>query len=157
MITLNSKIPDGPLAEKWTRYKASVRLVSPANRKKIDIIVVGTGLSGAAAASALGELGYNVKVFCYQDSPRRAHSVAAQGGINAVKNYQNDGEELREEFWNDLKIPEGLYELNQELEKAGRVTDFLELAGLLITDALNRKESFGAHFRSGKSIRHLIW
>ena len=85
MINLNSKIPEGPLAEKWTRFKSSVKLVNPANKKKLDIIVVGTGLSGAAAASALGELGYNVKNFCFQDSPRRAHSVAAQGGINAGK------------------------------------------------------------------------
>jgi len=103
MITLNSKIPDGPLAEKWTKYKASVRLVSPANRKKIDIIVVGTGLSGASAASSLGELGYNVKVFCYQDSPRRAHSVAAQGGINAAKNYQNDGDSVYRLFYDMIK------------------------------------------------------
>ena len=87
MTKLNSKIPEGPLAEKWTSFKASVKLVNPANKKKLDIIVIGTGLSGAGAASALGELGYNVKNFCYQDSPRRAHSVAAQGGINAAKNY----------------------------------------------------------------------
>ena len=94
MEKLVSKIPDGPLAEKWTKYKASVRLVNPANKKKLEIIVVGTGLSGASAASSLGELGYSVKVFCYQDSPRRAHSVAAQGGINAAKNYPNDGDSV---------------------------------------------------------------
>ena len=86
MEAFNTKIPDGPLFQKWTKYKSSVRLINPANRKKIEIIVVGTGLSGASAASALGELGYRVKSFCYQDSPRRAHSVAAQGGINAAKN-----------------------------------------------------------------------
>ncbi|NMC41774.1 MAG: fumarate reductase/succinate dehydrogenase flavoprotein subunit [Bacteroidales bacterium] len=103
MITLNSKIPDGPLAEKWTRYKESVKLVSPANRKKLDIIVIGTGLSGAGAASALGELGYNVKVFCYQDSPRRAHSVAAQGGINAAKNYRNDSDSVYRLFYDMIK------------------------------------------------------
>jgi succinate dehydrogenase / fumarate reductase flavoprotein subunit len=103
MEKMNSKIPEGPLAQKWTRYKASVRLVNPANKKKLEIIVVGTGLSGAGAASALGELGYNVKVFCYQDSPRRAHSVAAQGGINAAKNYQNDGDSVYRLFYDMIK------------------------------------------------------
>ncbi len=103
MKILDSKIPDGPLEEKWTRFKNSIRLVSPANRKKLDIIVVGTGLSGASAASALGELGYNVKVFCYQDSPRRAHSVAAQGGINATKNYRNDGDSIYRLFYDMIK------------------------------------------------------
>ncbi len=103
MITLNSKIPGGPLEEKWTRYKANAKLVSPANKKKLDIIVVGTGISGAPAASALGELGYNVKVFCYQDTPRRAHSVAAQGGINAAKNYKNDGDSVYHLFYDIIK------------------------------------------------------
>jgi succinate dehydrogenase / fumarate reductase flavoprotein subunit len=103
MDKLISKIPDGPLANKWTRYKATVKLVNPANKKKLEVIVVGTGLSGAAAASALGELGYNVKNFCYQDSPRRAHSVAAQGGINAAKNYQNDGDSVYRLFYDMIK------------------------------------------------------
>lgn len=103
MIILDSKIPDGPLADKWSNHKASIRLVSPANKKKLDIIVVGTGLSGAAAASSLGELGYNVKVFCFHDSPRRAHSVAAQGGINAAKNYQNDGDSVYRLFYDMIK------------------------------------------------------
>ncbi len=103
MAELNSKIPDGPLAEKWTKYKSSVKLVNPANRKRLDIIVVGTGLAGASAASSLGELGYNVKNFCYQDSPRRAHSVAAQGGINAAKNYQNDGDSTWRLFHDMIK------------------------------------------------------
>ena len=103
MGRLNSKIPDGPLPQKWTRYKSSARLINPANRKKLEIIVVGTGLSGAAAASALGELGYSVKNFCYQDSPRRAHSVAAQGGINAAKNYQNDGDSTYRLFYDMIK------------------------------------------------------
>ena len=103
MGKLNSKIPDGPLAQKWTKYKASVKLVNPANKKKLEIIVVGTGLSGAGAASALGELGYSVKNFCYQDSPRRAHSVAAQGGINAAKNYQNDGDSVYRLFYDMIK------------------------------------------------------
>ena len=103
MAILDSKIPEGPLAEKWTKYKASLKLVNPANKKKLDIIVVGTGLAGASAASALGELGYNVKVFCFQDSPRRAHSVAAQGGINAAKNYQNDGDSTYRLFYDMIK------------------------------------------------------
>jgi succinate dehydrogenase / fumarate reductase flavoprotein subunit len=103
MGKLISKIPDGPLATKWTKYKASVKLVNPANKKKLEIIVIGTGLSGASASSALGELGYSVKTFCYQDSPRRAHSVAAQGGINAAKNYQNDGDSAYRLFYDMIK------------------------------------------------------
>lgn len=103
MEKLRSRIPDGPLAEKWTKYKNNVRLVNPANRNKLEIIVVGTGLSGAGAASALGELGYRVKSFCYQDTPRRAHSVAAQGGINAAKNYQNDGDSTFRLFYDMIK------------------------------------------------------
>jgi succinate dehydrogenase / fumarate reductase, flavoprotein subunit len=103
MEKLNSKIPEGPLAQKWTKYKASSRLVNPANKKKLEIIVIGTGLSGAGASSALGELGYSVKTFCYQDSPRRAHSVAAQGGINAAKNYQSDGDSTYRLFYDMIK------------------------------------------------------
>jgi succinate dehydrogenase / fumarate reductase, flavoprotein subunit len=103
MTKLISKIPDGPLAEKWTKYKASLKLVNPANKKKLEIIVIGTGLSGAGASSALGELGYSVKTFCYQDSPRRAHSVAAQGGINAAKNYQSDGDSTYRLFYDMIK------------------------------------------------------
>ena len=103
MTKLNSKIPEGPLAQKWSLYKQNAKLVNPANKKKLDIIVVGTGLAGASAASALGELGYNVKNFCYQDSPRRAHSVAAQGGINAAKNYRNDGDSIYRLFYDMIK------------------------------------------------------
>jgi succinate dehydrogenase / fumarate reductase flavoprotein subunit len=103
MSKLDAKIPEGPLADKWTNHKAKLRLVNPANRKKIDIIVVGTGLAGSSAASTLGELGYNVKVFCYQDSPRRAHSVAAQGGINAAKNYKNDNDSVYRLFYDMIK------------------------------------------------------
>jgi len=103
MAKFDAKIPEGPLALKWTKYKSSMKLVNPANKKKIEIIVVGTGLSGAAAASSLGELGYSVKNFCYQDSPRRAHSVAAQGGINAAKNYQNDGDSVYRLFYDMIK------------------------------------------------------
>ncbi|MBS4013602.1 MAG: fumarate reductase/succinate dehydrogenase flavoprotein subunit [Bacteroidetes bacterium] len=102
-MKLDSKIPPGPLANKWSDYKSSLRLVNPANKKKLEIIVVGTGLAGASAASSLGELGYNVKVFCFQDSPRRAHSVAAQGGINAAKNYKNDGDSIYRLFVDMVK------------------------------------------------------
>jgi succinate dehydrogenase / fumarate reductase flavoprotein subunit len=103
MATLNAKIPEGPLSEKWTKYKAEMKLVNPANKSKLDIILVGTGLSGSAAASSLGELGYNVKAFCFQDTPRRAHSVAAQGGINATKNYKNDGDSVYRLFYDMIK------------------------------------------------------
>jgi succinate dehydrogenase / fumarate reductase, flavoprotein subunit len=103
MGKLVSKIPEGPLKDKWTNFKATVKLVNPANKKKLEIIVVGTGLSGASAAGTLGELGYSVKSFCYQDSPRRAHSVAAQGGINAAKNYQNDGDSAFRLFYDMIK------------------------------------------------------
>ena len=100
---LESKIPEGPLSEKWTRRKAEVNLVSPNNKRKLEIIVVGTGLAGASAAASLGELGYNVKIFCISDSPRRAHSVAAQGGINAAKNYQNDNDSVYRLFYDTIK------------------------------------------------------
>ncbi len=100
---LNSKIPSGPLDEKWTDYKGHVKLVNPANKRKIEVIVVGTGLAGAAAAASLGELGYKVKAYCFQDSPRRAHSIAAQGGINAAKNYQNDGDSVFRLFYDTIK------------------------------------------------------
>lgn len=103
MTKLNSKIPQGPLASKWTNYKNQLKLVAPNNRPKIDIIVVGTGLAGASAAASLGEMGYNVKAFCFQDSPRRAHSIAAQGGINAAKNYQNDGDSIYRLFYDTIK------------------------------------------------------
>ena len=100
---LNAKIPEGPLQDKWSNYKNHCKLVNPANKKKLDIIVVGTGLSGAPAAASLGELGYNVKIFYFQDTARRAHSVAAQGGINASKNYQNDGDNVFRHFYDTLK------------------------------------------------------
>ena len=100
---LISKIPEGPLSEKWTKHKTQIRVVSPANKRKMEVIVVGTGLGGAAAAASLGELGYNVKVFCISDSPRRAHSIAAQGGINAAKNYQNDNDSVYRLFYDTIK------------------------------------------------------
>ncbi len=103
MATLDSKIPQGPLADKWTNHKSHINLVSPANKRLIDVIVVGTGLAGASASATLAELGYNVKTFCFQDSPRRAHSIAAQGGINAAKNYQGDGDSTYRLFYDTIK------------------------------------------------------
>ena len=102
-MKLDSKIPEGPLAEKWTKHKFNLKLVNPANKRKYEVIVVGTGLAGASAAASLAELGYNVKAFCFQDSPRRAHSIAAQGGINAAKNYQNDGDSIYRLFYDTIK------------------------------------------------------
>jgi succinate dehydrogenase / fumarate reductase flavoprotein subunit len=102
-MALDSKIPGGEMNEKWSDYKGHVKLVNPANKRKLEIIVVGTGLAGASAAAALGEMGYNVKTFCFQDSPRRAHSIAAQGGINAAKNYQNDGDSVFRLFYDTVK------------------------------------------------------
>ncbi|MBX2910811.1 MAG: fumarate reductase/succinate dehydrogenase flavoprotein subunit [Cyclobacteriaceae bacterium] len=102
-MTLDSKIPEGPIAEKWTKHKFNLKLVNPANKRKYTIIVVGTGLAGASAAASLAELGYNIKAFCFQDSPRRAHSIAAQGGINAAKNYQNDGDSVYRLFYDTVK------------------------------------------------------
>ena len=103
MATLDSKVPNGPLAEKWSKHKNDIHLVNPANKRNIDVIVVGTGLAGASASATLAELGYNVKTFCYQDSPRRAHSIAAQGGVNAAKNYQGDGDSVYRLFYDTIK------------------------------------------------------
>ena len=103
MATIDSRIPEGPVAEKWTNYKAHQKLVNPKNKRKLDVIVVGTGLAGASAAASLGEMGFKVKNFCIQDSPRRAHSIAAQGGINAAKNYQNDGDSVYRLFYDTVK------------------------------------------------------
>src|ERR1700750_3171459 len=102
-MVLDAKIPAGPLAEKWSTHKFNLKLVNPANKRKYDVIVVGTGLAGASAAASLAELGYNVKAFCFQDSPRRAHSIAAQGGINAAKNYRNDGDSVYRLFYDTIK------------------------------------------------------
>ena len=103
MVKLESHVPQGPVEQKWSRHKAEIKVVSPANKRKLDIIVVGTGLGGASAAASLGELGYNVKIFCISDSPRRAHSIAAQGGINAAKNYQNDNDSVFRLFYDTVK------------------------------------------------------
>jgi succinate dehydrogenase / fumarate reductase flavoprotein subunit len=102
-VTLDSKIPSGPLEKKWEKHKFESKLIAPANRRKYEVIVVGSGLAGASAAATLGELGYNVHCFCFQDSPRRAHSIAAQGGINAAKNYQNDGDSVHRLFYDTIK------------------------------------------------------
>ncbi len=102
-MTLESKAPSGPLADKWDRHRFESKLVNPANRRRHTVIVVGTGLAGASAASSLGELGYNVLSFCIHDSARRAHSIAAQGGINAAKNYQNDGDSIQRLFYDTIK------------------------------------------------------
>ena len=100
---INSRIPEGPIADKWTSHKFNMKLVNPSNKRKFEIIVVGTGLAGASAAATLGELGYKVKAFTYHDSPRRAHSIAAQGGINGAKNYQNDGDSVHRLFYDTVK------------------------------------------------------
>src|SRR4051812_41854915 len=102
-MELHSRSPSGPLESRWQRHRVELRLVNPANKRKYTVIVVGTGLAGASAAATLGELGYNVRAFCYQDSPRRAHSIAAQGGINAAKNYQNDGDSVWRLFYDTIK------------------------------------------------------
>src|SRR4051812_43843107 len=102
-MQLNSKIPSGPIENRWDRHRFEMKLVNPANKRKYEVIMVGSGLAGAAAAASLGELGYNVKCFCFQDSPRRAHSIAAQGGINAAKNYRNDGDSVYRLFYDTVK------------------------------------------------------
>ena len=100
---LDAKIPSGPLSEKWDKHRFDSKLINPANKRKFNVIVVGTGLAGGSAAATLAELGYNVSAFCIQDSPRRAHSIAAQGGINAAKNYQNDGDSIKRLFYDTVK------------------------------------------------------
>src|SRR3954449_6389759 len=102
-LQLDARIPAGPLAGKWDKHRFEMKLVNPANKRKYTVLVVGTGLAGASAAASLGELGYKVKAFCFHDSPRRAHSIAAQGGINAAKNYQNDGDSVDRMFNDTIK------------------------------------------------------
>ena len=101
-MELNARIPDGPLSGKWDKARFEYKLVNPNNKRKFDVIIVGAGLAGASAAATLGELGYNVKCFVFHDSPRRAHSIAAQGGINAAKNYQNDGDSIDRLFYDTI-------------------------------------------------------
>jgi succinate dehydrogenase / fumarate reductase flavoprotein subunit len=102
-MKLDSNVPSGPIQEKWDKHRFEMKLVNPANKRRFDVIVVGTGLAGASASATLAELGYNVKAFCFSDSPRRAHSIAAQGGINAAKNYQNDGDSVYRLFYDTVK------------------------------------------------------
>src|SRR5215203_3097390 len=102
-LTLDAKVPEGPIEQKWDEHKFGMKLVAPHNRRRFDVIVVGSGLAGAAAAATLGELGYNVRCFTYHDSPRRAHSIAAQGGINAAKNYKGDGDSVERLFYDTVK------------------------------------------------------
>src|SRR6185503_15893281 len=102
-VTLNAHIPSGPLAQKWDKHRFEMKLVNPANKRRFDVLVVGSGLAGASAAATLAELGYHVQCFCFQDSSRRAHSIAAQGGINAAKNYQNDGDSIFRLFYDTVK------------------------------------------------------
>jgi succinate dehydrogenase / fumarate reductase, flavoprotein subunit len=139
MATLDSKIPAGPLADKWRNHKASIKVVSPANKRKLDIIVVGTGLAGGAAAASLAELGYNVKVFCYQDSPRRAHSIAAQGGINAAKNYQNDNDSVYRLFYDTIKG--GDYRARE-----ANVHRLAEVSGLIIDQCVAQGVPFAREY-----------
>ena len=102
-MKLDARVPPGPIEQKWEKARFEMKLVNPANKRKYNVIIVGTGLAGGSAAATLGELGYNIKAFCYQDSPRRAHSIAAQGGINAAKNYQNDGDSVYRLFYDTVK------------------------------------------------------
>src|SRR3989454_2761499 len=102
-MILDAKVPSGPLTQKWDKHRFEMKLINPANKRKFDVIVVGSGLAGASAAATLAELGYNAKCFCFQDSPRRAHSIAAQGGINAAKNYKNDGDSVHRLFYDTIK------------------------------------------------------
>jgi succinate dehydrogenase / fumarate reductase flavoprotein subunit len=139
MTTLNSKVPDGPIEQKWSHYKSHCKLVNPANKRKLDIIVVGTGLAGASAAASLGELGYNVKIFCYQDSPRRAHSIAAQGGINAAKNYQNDGDSVFRLFYDTVKG--GDYRARE-----GNVYRLAEVSNVIIDQCVAQGVPFGREY-----------
>jgi succinate dehydrogenase / fumarate reductase flavoprotein subunit len=136
---LDAKIPDGPLAEKWTRYRSTVPLVNPANKRNLEILVVGTGLAGASAAATLAELGYKVKAFCYQDSPRRAHSIAAQGGINAAKNYQNDGDSIYRLFYDTIKG--GDYRARE-----GNVYRLAEVSGSIIDQCVAQGVPFAREY-----------
>ena len=137
--TLNSRIPEGPVAEKWTNYKAHQRLVNPKNKLKLDVIVVGTGLAGASAAASLGEMGFNVLNFCIQDSPRRAHSIAAQGGINAAKNYQNDGDSVYRLFYDTIKG--GDYRASE-----ANVYRMAEVANLIIDQCVGQGVPFAREY-----------
>ncbi len=139
MNKLNAKIPEGSIDSKWVKYKSSVPLVNPANKRKLEIVVVGTGLAGASAAASLAELGYKVKVFCFQDSPRRAHSIAAQGGINAAKNYQNDGDSVYRLFYDTIKG--GDYR-----SREGNVHRLAEVSGSIIDQCVAQGVPFAREY-----------
>src|SRR5258708_36645307 len=145
-MKLESKIPEGPLAEKWTKHKFNLKLVNPANKRKYEVIVVGTGLAGASAAASLGELGYNVKAFCFQDSPRRAHSIAAQGGINASKNYQNDGDSVWRLFYDTVKG-------GDFRSREGNVHRLAELSGNIIDQCVAQGVPFAREYAGGLADR----
>src|SRR6202045_4403921 len=138
-MSLDAKIPEGPLAEKWSKHKFNLKLVNPANKRKYDVIVVGTGLAGASAAASLAELGYNVKAFCFQDSPRRAHSIAAQGGINASKNYQNDGDSVWRLFYDTVKG-------GDFRSREGNVHRLAELSGNIIDQCVAQGVPFAREY-----------
>jgi succinate dehydrogenase / fumarate reductase flavoprotein subunit len=147
-MELRANVPDGPIEKKWEKHRFDMKLVNPANKRKYEVIVVGSGLAGGSAAATLGELGYNVKCFCYQDSPRRAHSIAAQGGINAAKNYQNDGDSVWRLFYDTVKggdfrareanvyrLAETVGEDHRPVRRAGRARSRASTAGLWPTAA----------------------
>ena len=138
-MSLNNKVPEGPISDKWTTYKSNVPLVAPHNKRRIDIIVVGTGLAGASAAASLGELGYNVKAFTFHDSPRRAHSIAAQGGINAAKNYRNDGDSTYRLFYDTIKG--GDYRARE-----GNVHRLAEVSGKIIDQCVAQGVPFAREY-----------
>src|SRR5579872_6387227 len=138
-MILDAKIPAGPLAEKWSKHKFNLKLVNPANKRKYDVIVVGTGLAGASAAASLAELGYNVKAFCFQDSPRRAHSIAAQGGINASKNYRNDGDSVWRLFYDTVKG-------GDFRSREGNVHRLAELSGNIIDQCVAQGVPFAREY-----------
>src|ERR1700693_804056 len=143
---LNAKIPSGVLDQKWNDYKGHVKLVNPANKRNLEIIIIGTGLAGASAAAALGELGYKVKAFCFQDSPRRAHSIAAQGGINAAKNYQNDGDSVFRLFYDTIKG--GDYR-----SREGNVHRLAEVSGAIIDQCVAQGVPFAREYGGTLSNR----
>ncbi len=138
-MSLDAKIPEGQLADKWSKYKSSVSLVNPANKRSLEVIVVGSGLAGSSAASSLAEMGYKVKVFCFQDSPRRAHSIAAQGGINAAKNYQNDGDSVYRLFYDTIKG--GDYRARE-----GNVHRLAEVSGAIIDQCVAQGVPFAREY-----------
>lgn len=138
-MSLDAKIPEGAIGDKWSKYKSSVSLVNPANKRSLEIIVVGSGLAGSSAAASLAEMGYKVKVFCFQDSPRRAHSIAAQGGINAAKNYQNDGDSVYRLFYDTIKG--GDYRARE-----GNVHRLAEVSGSIIDQCVAQGVPFAREY-----------